>query len=114
MLEAHHVDIFALALIAMGIFLGGVAYAHWAGGALGDGAVRATRFVFGALGYAVPAALAAAGALVLAREFRPPARPMRTGTICLVAALTLALAAGTLGLGPGRGGGPRLLASGQL
>jgi S-DNA-T family DNA segregation ATPase FtsK/SpoIIIE len=100
-LEAHHIDIFALALIAMGIFLGGVAYAHWAGGALGDGAVRATRFVFGSLGYAVPAALAAAGALVLAREFRPPARPMRTGTICLVAALTLALAAGTLGLGPG-------------
>jgi S-DNA-T family DNA segregation ATPase FtsK/SpoIIIE len=100
-LEAHHVDIFALALIAIGIFLGGVAYAHWAGGALGEGAVRATRFVFGALGYAVPAALAAAGALVLAREFRPPARPIRTGAICLVAALTLALAAGTLGLGPG-------------
>jgi DNA segregation ATPase FtsK/SpoIIIE, S-DNA-T family len=100
-LEAHHVDIIALALIAIGIFLGGVAYAHWAGGALGDGAVRATRFVFGALGYAVPAALVAAGALVLGREFRPPARPIRTGTVCLVAALTLALAGGTLGLGPG-------------
>ncbi|MEA2212209.1 MAG: segregation ATPase FtsK/SpoIIIE, family [Solirubrobacteraceae bacterium] len=100
-IEAHHVDIIALALIAIGIFLGGVAYAHWAGGALGDGAVRASRFVFGALGYAVPAGLAAAGALILAREFRPPARPIRTGTICVVAALTLALAAGTLGLGPG-------------
>jgi S-DNA-T family DNA segregation ATPase FtsK/SpoIIIE len=100
-LEAHHVDIIALALIAIGIFLGGVAYAHWAGGALGDGAVRATRFAFGALGYAVPAALAAAGALILAREFRPPARPIRTGTVCVVVALTLALAAGTLGLGPG-------------
>jgi S-DNA-T family DNA segregation ATPase FtsK/SpoIIIE len=100
-IEAHHVDIIALALIAIGIFLGGVAYAHWAGGALGGGAVRAARFVFGALGYAVPAALAAAGALILAREFRPPARPIRTGTICLVAALTLALAGGTLGLGPG-------------
>jgi S-DNA-T family DNA segregation ATPase FtsK/SpoIIIE len=99
--EAHHVDIIALALTAIGIFLGGVAYAHWAGGALGDGAVRATRFVFGALGYAVPAALVAAGALVLGREFRPPARPIRTGTICLVTALTLGLAAGTLGLGPG-------------
>src|SRR5271154_2687713 len=33
-LESHQVDILALALIAIGIFLGGVAYAHWNGGAL--------------------------------------------------------------------------------
>jgi S-DNA-T family DNA segregation ATPase FtsK/SpoIIIE len=100
-LEPHHVDILALALIALGIFLGGVAYAHWAGGTLGDGSVRGMRFVFGALGYAVPVALVAAGALILIRELRPPARPLRTGLLCLVAALTLALAAGTLGIGPG-------------
>jgi S-DNA-T family DNA segregation ATPase FtsK/SpoIIIE len=100
-LESHHVDILALALIAIGIFLGGVAYLHWAGGALGDGAVRGIRFVFGALGYAVPAGLVAAGALILARELRPPARPLRAGLLCLTASLTLALAAGTLGLGPG-------------
>ncbi|HEY5189837.1 MAG TPA: DNA translocase FtsK [Solirubrobacteraceae bacterium] len=99
--EAHHIDILGLALIAIGLFLGGVAYAHWAGGTLGDGAVRSTRFVFGALGYAVPAVLVAAGGLILIRELRPPARPLRTGILCLVAALTLALAAGTLGLGPG-------------
>jgi S-DNA-T family DNA segregation ATPase FtsK/SpoIIIE len=100
-LEPHHVDILALALIALGIFLGGVAYLHWAGGALGDGAVRGIRYVFGALGYAVPAGLVAAGGLILARELRPPARPLRTGLVCLVVALTLALAAGTFGLGPG-------------
>jgi DNA segregation ATPase FtsK/SpoIIIE, S-DNA-T family len=100
-LEPHHVDIIALALIAVGIFLGGVAYLQWAGGALGDGGVRAFRFVFGALGYAVPVALVLAGALILIREMRPPARPLRTGVMCLVAALTLMLAAGTLGLGPG-------------
>jgi S-DNA-T family DNA segregation ATPase FtsK/SpoIIIE len=100
-LEPHHVDILALALIAIGIFLGGVAYVHWAGGALGDGAVRATRFVFGALGYAVPVVLVAAGGLILMREWRPPTRPLRTGLLCLVAALTLMLAAGTLGIGPG-------------
>ena len=63
--------------------------------------MRATKFCFGALGYAVPAALVAGGGLILARELRPPARPMRTGVICLIAALTLALAAGTLGIGPG-------------
>ncbi len=100
-LEPHQLDIIALALIAIGIFLGGVAYAHWAGGALGDGAIRAARFGFGAVGYALPALLVAGGGLILARELRPPARPMRTGVVCLIAAVTLALAAGTFGIGPG-------------
>ncbi len=101
-LEPHHIDIVALALIAIGVFLGGIAYLDWAGGALGDGAVSAVRLVFGVLGYAVPAALIVGGALVLMRELRPPTRPMRAGAVCLTAALTLALAAGTFGIGPGR------------
>jgi S-DNA-T family DNA segregation ATPase FtsK/SpoIIIE len=100
-LEPHHVDIIGLALIAVGVFLAGVAYVHWSGGALGNGAVRSTRFVFGRLGSVIPAALIAGGALVLLRELRPPGRPLRTGAICLTAATTLALAAGTLGVGPG-------------
>jgi S-DNA-T family DNA segregation ATPase FtsK/SpoIIIE len=57
--------------------------------------------VFGVIGYAVPAVLIAAGSLVLMRELRAPARPLRAGVLCLTAALTLALAAGTLGIGPG-------------
>ncbi len=101
-LEPHHIDIIALALVAVGLFLGGVAYLNWAGGALGSGAVQGARFLLGALGYAIPAALIAGGVLILFRELRPPTRPLRTGTICLLIALTLALAAGTLGLGPGR------------
>jgi DNA segregation ATPase FtsK/SpoIIIE, S-DNA-T family len=103
-LEPHQVDIIGLALIAIGIFLAGVAYLHWAGGALGEGAVTAMRFGFGELGYAIPTALVVVGGLVLTRELRsvPTARPLRTGSICLIAALTLALAAGTLGIGPGR------------
>jgi S-DNA-T family DNA segregation ATPase FtsK/SpoIIIE len=100
-LEPHQVDIIGLALVALGVFLALVGYFHLAGGTLGGGAVKGMRFVFGALGYAVPVALIAAGGLVLMRELRPPTRPLRTGTICLTAALTLALAAGTLGLGPG-------------
>ncbi|MBV9426067.1 MAG: DNA translocase FtsK [Solirubrobacterales bacterium] len=100
-LQAHHIDIAALALVAIGTFLGGVAYLGWSGGALGNGVIKGLRFVFGELGYAVPAALILSGGLVLARELRPPGRPLRTGAICLTAALTLALAAGTLGLGPG-------------
>jgi len=101
-LEPHHVDILALGLIAVGILLGGVAYVHWDGGTLGNGAVTGLRFLFGALGYVVPAALVVGGGLLLARELRPPARPLRTGAICLTASTTLALAAGTLGVGPGQ------------
>ena len=100
-LEPHHVDIIGLGMIAVGILLGGVAYAHWDGGALGNGAITGLRFVLGALGYVVPAALVVAGGLVLMRELRPPGRPLRTGVICLTCAITLALAAGTLGVGPG-------------
>ncbi|MHB1569821.1 MAG: hypothetical protein ACYC0H_11505, partial [Solirubrobacteraceae bacterium] len=88
-LEPHHIDIAALALIAVGIFLGGVAYLHWAGGPVGSGAVRAARFVVGMLAYALPATLVAGGALLLMRELRPPVRPMRTGIGCLVAAISL-------------------------
>jgi S-DNA-T family DNA segregation ATPase FtsK/SpoIIIE len=101
-LEPHHIDILGLAMIAVGIFLAGVAYLGWSGGTLGDGAIRAFRFAFGRLGDVVPAALVVGGALVLLRELRPPGRPMRTGIIVLAAAIMLALAAGTLGLGPGR------------
>ncbi len=100
-LEPHHVDILGLGLIALGVLLCGVAYAGWDGGTLGNGAVTAMRFVLGALGYVVPAALVVSGALLLARELRPPVRPLRTGVVCLTASITLALAAGTLGVGPG-------------
>jgi S-DNA-T family DNA segregation ATPase FtsK/SpoIIIE len=98
-LEPHHLDIVALGLIACGIFLAGVAYLHWSGGALGSAVVLALRFVLGALGYAVPTALLVAGALILARELRPPGRPLRAGTLCLTGAITLALAAGIIGPG---------------
>ena len=101
-LRPHQVDVIALALVAVGIFLAGVSYLHWAGGALGDAAVQSERFLFGELGYAIPVALVISGALVLARELRPPGRPVRTGGLCLLAATTLALAAGTFGIGPGR------------
>jgi len=100
-LEPHHVDVLGLGLIALGVLLGGVAYAGWDGGTLGNGAVTAMRFALGALGYVVPAALVVSGALLLARELRPPVRPLRTGVLCLTASITLALAAGTLGVGPG-------------
>ncbi|HEY6399322.1 MAG TPA: DNA translocase FtsK [Solirubrobacteraceae bacterium] len=100
-LEPHHVDIIALAVIAVGIFLGGVAYQEWSGGALGDRMMVAVRFLIGALGYAIPVCLVAGGALVLVRELRPPGRSVRAAVVCLIAGTALALAAGTFGIGPG-------------
>jgi S-DNA-T family DNA segregation ATPase FtsK/SpoIIIE len=100
-LMPHQVDVIALGLIAAGIFLAGVSYLHWAGGTLGNATTTALRFLVGELGYAVPSALLLAGALMLARELRPAARPVRTGVICLITAITLGLAAGTFGIGLG-------------
>ena len=45
--------------------------------------------------------LLAAGAILVMREMLPAVRPFRSGGLCLFLALTLGLAAGTLGLGPG-------------
>ncbi|MFL5821822.1 MAG: DNA translocase FtsK [Solirubrobacteraceae bacterium] len=98
-LAPHQVDVIALALIALGIFLGAVAYGRLSGGPVGSGAIDAVRFLLGAVGYVVPAALVLCGALVLARELRPPGRPLRTGAIFLTCAITLALAAGMVGRG---------------
>jgi S-DNA-T family DNA segregation ATPase FtsK/SpoIIIE len=101
-LTPHQLDVIALALVAVGVFLAAVAYAGVSGGPVGRGAIDAARFLFGALGYAVPGGLVIAGALLLARELRAPGRPLRAGSACLVASLTLVLATGMLGLGPGR------------
>ncbi len=103
-LEPHHIDLLALALIALSLFLGGITYLHWGGGTLGHGIVSGLRLLMGVFAYLVPVGLLIAGGLVLGRELRsgPPTRPLRTGMVCLGVALTLAMAAGTLGIGPGR------------
>jgi len=50
------------------VFLAGVAYLGWSGGALGHDAMHVARFTLGVTGYAVPGALAVGGALVLIRD----------------------------------------------
>ena len=86
-LEPHQIDVLALAMIALGIFLGGVAYGLWAGGALGHGMLSGLELLIGKLAYLTPVALVLAGARVLARDtdFAPATRPLRSGMTCLVA-----------------------------
>ena len=55
----------------------------------------------GSVAYAVPFGLAAAGAVLVLRPVLPAWRPFRAAAVCLLAALTLSYAAGTLGLGSG-------------
>ena len=101
-LEPHQIDVIALAVVALGIFLGGVAYGFWAGGSLGHGLMKALELLVGKLAYLAPIALVLGGARVLARDLdvAPATRPLRSGTICLLLALALAFAAGVFG--PGR------------
>src|SRR5215210_1295592 len=104
-LEQRHFDVIGLGLVAAAIFFAFVVYLGWDGGRAGEAAVEGLRRLIGAVHYIVPAALMAAGAILVLRPVLPAVRPFRAGAVCLFAALTLGLAAGTVGLGPG-GGAP--------
>ncbi len=99
-LQERDLDLLGLGLVALGIFLGAVMYTGAAGGQAGEGTASAVRFVMGGIAYVAPAALVAGGVLVVARAYLPAGRPLRTGAVLVFAAVALALAAGTFGLGP--------------
>jgi DNA segregation ATPase FtsK/SpoIIIE, S-DNA-T family len=99
-LEQRHVDLIGLGLVALSVFLAFLIYLDWDGGTAGEGAVEGLRWLVGAAHYVVPPALMAAGAVLVLRPVLPAIRPFRAGGLCLFASLSLALAAGTFGLGP--------------
>jgi S-DNA-T family DNA segregation ATPase FtsK/SpoIIIE len=99
-LEQHHLDLLGLALVAAGVFLAFPLYFDWDGGRAGGATVDGLALVVGGLRYVAPPAVAAVGAVVVLRPVLPSVRPFRSGGICLLLALALMLAAGTLGLGP--------------
>jgi S-DNA-T family DNA segregation ATPase FtsK/SpoIIIE len=100
-------DILGLALVACGVFMGFVLYGS-GGSSTGGRAGHALAVAFGwTLGRArvlTPIALVLGGGSLLMRPVLPALRPLRAGAVCVFSAVTLALAAGTLGLssGPGR------------
>src|SRR3954449_1359937 len=99
-LEQHHLDVIGLGLVALAVFFATVFYFGWAGGEVGEAMAEGILYLFGGAGYLAPIALFGIGALLVLRPMLPSVRPFRTGGICLAAALTLGLAAGSLGLGP--------------
>lgn len=99
-LDQRQLDLVGLALVALGALVGGVLYAGWAGGSVGGAIVNGLAWLFGVLRYAAPVALVIGGALVVMRPLAASVPPLRAGAVCLLASGSLALAAGTFGLGP--------------
>src|SRR3954469_21205114 len=103
-LEQRQLDLIGLGLVALGLFFAFLVYFGWDGGRAGSQAVEGLRWLLGAGHYLVPVALCAAGAILMLRPMLPAVRPFRSGAICVFAAVTLGLAAGTVGPGGHRPG----------
>jgi S-DNA-T family DNA segregation ATPase FtsK/SpoIIIE len=99
-LEQRHLDLLGLAFVAFGVFLAFPLYLGFDGGAAGEAATDGLAYLVGQVAYAAPVAIALTGAIVVLGPVLPAVRPFRAGALCLFAALTLALAAGTFGIGP--------------
>jgi S-DNA-T family DNA segregation ATPase FtsK/SpoIIIE len=100
-LDQRQWDVIGLGLVAFAAFFACVFYFDWAGGEVGQAMADGILYLFGGAGYLAPIALFATGAAIVIRPMLPAVHPFKTGALCLVAALTLGLAAGSLGLGPG-------------
>jgi S-DNA-T family DNA segregation ATPase FtsK/SpoIIIE len=104
-LDQRQRDVLGLALLAAGVFMGFVLYGaagpSAAGGRAGHAIAVALGWTLGRARVLTPVTLVLAGGVLLARPVLPALRPLRTGALCLFAATTLALAAGTLGLSSG-------------
>src|SRR5215212_23603 len=100
-LEQRHWDLIGLGMVAFAAFFACVFYFDWAGGEVGEAMADGILYLFGGAGYLAPIALFASGAAIVIRPMLPAVHPLKTGGVCLAAALTLGLAAGSLGLGPG-------------
>jgi S-DNA-T family DNA segregation ATPase FtsK/SpoIIIE len=100
-LDQQQLDLIGLGLVGVAVLLTAVLYLGRAGGQAGEGLADGILFLLGGAGYLAPVALFAAGAVLVLRPVLPTLRPLRTGAACVVCALTLGLAAGSFGLGPG-------------
>jgi S-DNA-T family DNA segregation ATPase FtsK/SpoIIIE len=75
------------------------------GGSAGHAMAVALGWMLGRARVLSPVTLLLGGGVLLLRPVLPALRPLRTGSLCLFAAVTLALAAGMLGLSSGHASG---------
>src|SRR5271165_1405856 len=97
-LEQRERDVIGLALVAAGVFMGFVLYGGWNGGRAGHGLAVALGWTLGRARVLAPITLVIGGGALLLRPVLPALRPLRTGALCVFAAVTLALAAWMLGI----------------
>jgi DNA segregation ATPase FtsK/SpoIIIE, S-DNA-T family len=100
-LDERQRDVLALGLVAVGVFMGFVLYLGWDGGRVGHGLAVGLGWMVGRARGLTPVALVVGGGAMLMAPVLPALRPLRTGGLCLGAAIVLALAAGTLGVSAG-------------
>jgi S-DNA-T family DNA segregation ATPase FtsK/SpoIIIE len=113
-LDQRERDVLGLALVAAGVFMGFVLYAGWNGGRAGHGLAVALGWTLGRARVLAPITLVIGGGALLLRPVLPALRPLRTGALCVFAAVTLALAAGMLGITTAPGNGAHAWASAHL
>jgi DNA segregation ATPase FtsK/SpoIIIE, S-DNA-T family len=104
-LNQNQRDVLGLGLVAVGVFMAFVLYGPGGppppGGRVGHGLAVALGWCVGEARTLAPPALVVAGGALLLAQLMPTRKPLRTGGLCLFAAVTLALAAGTLGVSDG-------------
>jgi S-DNA-T family DNA segregation ATPase FtsK/SpoIIIE len=101
-LQQRHYDVFGLALVAAAVYLAFVLYLGWDGGRVGGWLAEGLAQAFGQVAYVIPLALAAWGGSLIARPLIDTPSAINVGGILVLAALLLAFAAQTAGLGPQR------------
>jgi S-DNA-T family DNA segregation ATPase FtsK/SpoIIIE len=99
-LEQRHLDLIALGLIAIAVYLGCVLYVGWDGGPVGDSLSSALADATGRVAYVVPIAVAGWGVALILRPILKAPAAVNAGAVLLLASLLLAFAAETGGLGP--------------
>jgi len=99
-LEQRQLDLIGLGLVALATYLFCVLYMGWDGGRVGGGAESALAYIAGACAGVVTLALAACGVALVLKPFMSSPRAVNAGATCVLAALLLAYAAGTAGIGP--------------
>jgi DNA segregation ATPase FtsK/SpoIIIE, S-DNA-T family len=96
-------DLSGLALVATALFIAFPLYSGGDAGIGGEQFVSALRWSFGQVAYLVPPILALAGLVLILRPVVSLPQTLRVGALCLLLGASLALAAGTLGVGTGSG-----------
>ena len=93
-------ELWGLVLIALGVFLAVVSWFGWDGGFVGAKLADVLEILIGRAATLLPAGLVIVGVLMLVRNELIDLRPFRTGLAVFGLTLTMALGAGSFGLGP--------------